>query len=447
MQIVLFWASLAIILLIGAYVPYHFEKCKVLNALPQDSTFVTTRRFSHLGESHLVPLIHSNNHDSIDYSYCSVNKLERKKLSPYAMNLRGLSQQLGLSETGWPYAYNTVLNDSNLSNIFPSFGLGVGPLDDFGWDIRINHITKSSWDEVCIYPYQIILKDAQREFNMKKANEILDSAYYYFTKSPSSPFYYFLRGTPKDGFYHEDFIAASTSIFKDENQYEKALWSRIRNNTLIDFPVEKATMLIHDEKFRYEDWKKPILGYWSNDFAIVMLYCNVSTADLHLRFAKLWEVHRWASRILPFVMLLILIMLIEINLALLNSRRPIFIKLYRHLKLNHTATFFIASLTCALLVLVVTRELEERTSWSSIPFREQALPINGIDSIYESERGSIRYYFNSAKITEDSIKVDVSEHFTGGENINDPLSEVMDDTTCITTDEHRVLWVEQSVDF
>ena len=452
--IVWFWTTIEIILFIVACMSYHFQKCSIWDALPQDSTFVTARQFAHLGESYVVPIIHSNDRDSINYNYYIDNAFERKKLSAYTMNLRGLSEQLGLPENAWPDAYFALQNDScNLSERFPCYGLKGAlehPWADFGWEIRFNHLTQTSWDEISIYPYQIILKGNQKEFNEAKAKEILDSAYCFFKMSPSSPFWGMLHSVPKDGFYHKDFITFSRDgswipeSFKDKAQYEVELWNHVRSNPKIDFPIEKATILISDEGLKEqitEQEKKPILGYWSNEHEIVMLYCRFSGANLYLEFAKPWELHLWASSFIPYIMLLLLIMLVEINLVVLDSRKPIFNTLYRYVRYKKMKTVLIVFSILSILILTTS------VCYDSITLKhdsvcEQTFPTCNMDSIYKTLQGSQKYFFNSARIRNGSINANISDHFAGGKDVNEPLVSSVFDSSLITTDEHMVLWVE-----
>lgn len=477
-KIVLFWMTIAVILFIGINISYYFEKRTILKALPQDSTFVYAKQFVNLEDNYIVPIINIYGKDSIDYNYCGHDSLERKLISCYTMNLRGLPEQLGLAEA-WPNARTVADQDAlELSKRFPCYGLKKQTpwfsnpwyyeKQKIGWEIRVNHLTKMSWDEIIIYPYQIILKDNQIDVNEHVIQEFLDSAFYFFTKDPHSPFSKLIQAHPLDGIYQLDLNAPSTlgynvigdasdhtiieSDFKNECEYETTLWNHMRNSSNVKFPCKKANLILSDEimgKNNQHNFQavKPILGYWSNDHAIVMLFCRAKMANIHLQFAKAIELNRWASLFVPIFALIFLIIMMELNLAFLGWEKPFFTRLYTYFKLNDFITLSIVAVTLLILSLGV---LYDSLNWHNPALREQKLPVCNMDSVYESQKGTCRYFFNSIWLERDwlereKIKVDISDEFDDGSDINEPLHARVDESSDlpIYIDKHRPIWVEK----
>ena len=476
-KIVLFWMMIAVILFIVINISYYFEKRTILKALPQDSTFVYAKQFVNLEDNYIVPIVNINGKDYIDYNDCGHDSLERKLISCYTMNLRGLPEQLGLAEA-WPNARTVADKDVlELSKRFPCYGLikqtpwfsnpWFYENQKIGWEIRVNHLTKMSWDEIIIYPYQIILKDNQIDVNEDAIQELLDSAFYFFTKDPLSPFSKLIQAHPLDGIYqlnlnvpsslgynvigemHNQKIIFETD-FKNESEYETTLWNHIRNSSNVKFPCKKATLILSDEimgKNNQHNFQadKPILGYWSNDHAIVMLFCRAKMANIHLQFAKAIELNRWPSLFVSLFALIFLMTIIELYLAFWGWEKPIFTRLYTYFTLDDFITLSIVTITVLILSLMATHVLYDSLKSHRQALREQKLPVCNMDSVYESQKGNCRYFFNSIWLEGEKIKVDISDEFNDGRCINEPLHARVDESNDLPVyiDKNRPEWLEK----
>lgn len=465
--IVWFWTTLALILLVIANISSYVNKCDTLNALPQDSIYVTTRKSLSFDYPDSTLALINNNSKLRERSIWNCNKLERKKISGYIMSVKGLEKYFskGLkfyysSSEGYrmlpyiPYGAHAsfAIEDKNnyFSQEYPCYGLaqkvGHNPvlgcnIDGLGWEISVNHITHTYWDQVNIYPYQIILKNNQTEFNSTIVKEILDSAYYYFTSNPNSPFLSKIRTALNDSLSYKDLTVSSSFTsrynfyisyfpFRNKAEYESALWNHLRATSSIDFPSKRATMLLLDEEFHDQldqQSLRPILGYWSNDDAIELMVCKARVANINLKYKNEVELNFLSKPFVVLFVIILLILLIEIFLVLRGLRKPIFHSIYNKINLGHAENILYISLTIVLVTFMITNilyteRLHERTITANHS-REQRLPINNMDSVYQEQMGEIRYYFNSIWIEDKYLRFNINEHFKGEYRINESLYE------------------------